>query len=129
MFSMCVIFGPYHKPTHPQPSSPSYATHLEFYFYLSQIGTKPQVHKTKLVKLFCMCVIFGPYHKPTQPQPSSPSYATHLRCFSTIGFLQRIHSKIPKSVTFLPYPAETQSQTKISSSRVSVTDFQPLLKF
>jgi hypothetical protein len=42
------------------------------------------------------------------------------------GFTDRLsvtHSQIPKSVTFLPYPTETLSQTKMNSSKVSVTDF------
>jgi hypothetical protein len=64
--------------TNSQPNSPSYITHWELYFYLSQIGINHKLTKTSSKNFFaCMCVIFGPYHKPTHPQSSSTSYSTH----------------------------------------------------
>jgi hypothetical protein len=89
----------------PKPGSPSYATHWEFYFYLSQTGTKPQAHKTKFLKRFCICVIFGPYHKLTNPQPSSPLYATHWELYfylSQIGTKPHAHkTKFEKTFFYM----------------------------
>jgi hypothetical protein len=89
-FCMCVIFGPYHKPTNPQPNSPSYATHLEFFFYLSQIGTKPEAHKTKFYKNFFAYVSYLDH--TTNPQTHSPALLHMLHIESSIFTSLRLGS-------------------------------------
>jgi hypothetical protein len=51
---------------------------LEFYLYLSQIGTKPQAHKTKLKQLFT-CVSY--LDDTTSPKTHSPALLHILHFF------------------------------------------------
>jgi hypothetical protein len=64
-FCMCVILGPYHKPTaHRTAVLP--VLHIESSISTSvKLGSNHKPTKPKDLKLFCLCLIFGPYHKPT----------------------------------------------------------------